>query len=124
MREIKFRAWNKEINKMWSYEVMRRNTVFGLSSGLRAEDFLLIPTNEKHILMQYTGLKDKNGVKIYEGDYIYGAHPDAGIFRGVVEWDNEQSMYILKDTNVEAPFRELDEIEIFGNIYENNKEDA
>ena len=52
MREIKFRAWDKDLLKMYS-------------------KWTVIPDDDRsHILMQYTGLKDKNGVEIYEGDIL------------------------------------------------------
>ena len=53
MRELKFRAWDKEIKKM--------SVPFQLGSELSMD------TIDK-IFMQYTGLKDKNGKEIYEGD--------------------------------------------------------
>ena len=55
MREIKFRAWDKEQKKI--------TVIFDIFSGA-------IPNITKHDLMQYTGLKDKNGKEIYEGDII------------------------------------------------------
>lgn len=57
MREIKFRAWDK------------RNKVMLHSKELDGF-FKVFPGSENEILMQYTGLKDKNGKEIYEGDIL------------------------------------------------------
>lgn len=101
MREIKFRAWDKE-NRVMKF--------VGLDSVAMVAD-------EGHELMQYTGLLDKNGKEIYEGDYLLRHSPSLGYSkRFTVRWDNKRCCW---DGLRSVDGVNLKTVEVIGNIYEN-----
>lgn len=127
MREIKFRAWDKQVNKLvkvtridwetktvdWFYdnksdwEVTRETR--SLRQGL-----------SRVILMQFAGLHDKKGKEVYEGDIV----KDKENCNFSIVWDYHNCGFYLQSTeddeyNMEMVYILNNKIEIIGNIYEN-----
>lgn len=120
--EIKFRAWDKE-NEVMIYPkgVLFDGRVVNFSCGM-LEPF------EGYELMQYTGLKDKNGKEIYEGDILHESVSTSGILRNVIVYGHggfEHKWLVERTANIrgkkqEPMFRNTSIIfEVIGNIYEN-----
>lgn len=121
MREIKFRAWDKMEKKFADY---------GFSVDF--EDGSIYDDNQVSMneveLMQYTGLKDKNGKDIYEGDVVQEDIRRDKRSKPIMRWSvvvySEKGMFIveclpksLRQWN--ELYKENDEVEVIGNIYEN-----
>ena len=116
---FKFRVWNTETNTMIIN--VKEMGVFALKSIYTIDEFLVIPTNEKYPLMQYTGLKDKNDIEVYHKDI----GKDKFGKKVIVEWCEEHLCYGLltidETVKDEWNFCLKDLNEVIGNIYENKE---
>lgn len=130
MREIKFRAWLKETQEMieaynlsWGYSINpdTGDNIHNINSQWKV--------GRDAILMQYTGLKDKNGKEIYEGDIVRVLNNLKEYECGEVAMGN-LGTWAVRLHQLKIPIFEfiddrlslvhsMDRIEVIGNIYEN-----
>ena len=119
-REIKFRAWLKEENKMVNVETMdfTDKSMQYLEKNEIIDAYLLRTTFLEDIeLMQYTGIKDKNDVEIYEGDIIICKYGPEIMME--VKWVDEGFRTLGKYNGDNYVGYVKNSAEVIGNIYEN-----
>lgn len=135
-REIKFRAWEKRSNQMFSNDYLvdagRQLVIFAKRMRPNLPDMenvkggLMLFTDDKDLeLMQFTGLHDAHGKEIFEGDvvrYTIITKDKIEIIPCIVYFD--MGAFHIKDTRLHGRFDllskcEPDDIAVVGNIYEN-----
>ena len=121
MREIKFRVWDKDRNK-FSNELLitTDGKIFSIADEYQ----------EKFEINQYTGLKDKNGKEIYEGDILEFSRKNiynneltvksvySVVFENGVFYHKKE---LFQKTDMPLGWFDFKIIEIIGNIYENSE---
>ena len=117
-REIKFRAWRRDEQKMYNIATlsfMKNSDGTAVSRGCEGwfgdnhrDRFSL----DEVTLMQFTGLLDKNGKEIYEGDILDSTIP------AVVKYDEDTASFVAK-TDIKFPLRKVGLYLILGDIYKN-----
>lgn len=130
----KFRAWHKELKMMLDVTALNfkqkllfyDREIFEIVSGEYIGTSGEVESFDKFVIMQSTGLFDKNGVEIFEGDMVdaYDYYENLGRkykttrFTGVITY--EENSFYLKDGEgfFNNRWVNAEEIEIIGNVWE------
>ena len=118
-REIKFRVWDKDLKRI-RYLNTEHDFIRFDSLGQGYYENMQTGLGEWFSdLMQYTGLKDKNGREIYEGDIcLVTILPENYKEKMVTVWCNDRNGFRFQDEDGEVWNVNDTEIEVIGNIYE------
>jgi len=107
-RELKFRAWDTTYGIMLDSDSSSISYIFALAK------------KDNFTVLQYTGLKDKNGVEIYEGDIVkaYSEDFENENFFGKVIFDKGCFLTWINKNDIRGVWSG-DDIKVIGNIFEN-----
>lgn len=121
--KTKFRAWDKHSQKMFADDelIIWNGNVYANDSKKLTCNNLKGWSIDDEYLMQSTGLKDKNGKEVFEGD-VLGTKD--GLLNGVVEYRSDLGMWtnsLIRYNNFERLCSIAGDREIIGNIYEKQR---
>lgn len=131
MREIKFRAWKMHSGNLRRcvfspFDILDYAHIHPEAPVMHNQDVNDIRDfmPDADVIEQYTGLKDKNGKEIFEGDIVLDYYDGEDTF--IVEWDNDTAGFRLTDTNniISVSFDNFypdKDLLVIGNIYENQE---
>jgi uncharacterized phage protein (TIGR01671 family) len=113
MAPLRFRVWDRDRRQMFEPNVHCEDIAVGRDGGLYGIDpdghYCWVANPSRFVVMQFTGLYDKNGVTIFEGDILATRFGREQVTE-VMTWDQERAQW--------DRFHPLDRFEVIGNIHQ------
>ena len=113
MKDIKFRAWDDVLLKYYQPMTIKELAM----SDMRETNWYQLT------IEQYTGLKDKNNIDIYEGDKVIIKSDEEEVY--TIEWCEDSARFIMSGESVVVDFDNYFgcQVEVIGNIHEWSEDD-
>lgn len=122
MSRVKYRVWDKEEKKYCdSFAIHLDGDYLGYSTTFGGYSRIPEDMKDRFVVELFIGLKDRNGIEIFEGDIV--RHASNHDLKGIVTYVGKEYIFKRihrpKDGGVFIPFRPKNLIEVIGNVHQN-----